>query len=77
MKPWVKTGLFYAIWMFVFMTFVAPYILVWTGFQDESELKFPMHKIIFNAVWWLIFGLAFGYWNHKKQTKGPKKQIDS
>ncbi|MFD2601079.1 hypothetical protein [Flavobacterium suzhouense] len=76
MKPWVKTGLFYAIWMFVFMTFVAPYILVWTGFQDENEPKFLIGKILINAVFWLIFGLIFGYWNGKKKN-GPKKQIDS
>lgn len=76
MKPWIKVGLFYAVWMFVFMTFVAPYVMVWIGLEDESEPKFPMYKILFNAVWWLIFGLAFGYWNEKRKYK-PKKQIDS
>ena len=76
MKPWVKAGLLWALWMFVFMTFVAPYILVWTGFQDENEPKFPLAKIVINAVVFTIFGLIFGYWNSKKKN-GPKKQIDS
>jgi len=76
MKSWVKVGLFYAVWMFVFMTFIVPYVFVWIGLQDETEPKFPIGKIIINAVCWIIFGLIYGYWNEKRKYK-PKKQIDS
>lgn len=76
MKPWIKVGLFYAVWMFVFMTFIVPYVFVWIGLQDETEPKFPIAKIIINAVCWIIFGLIFGYWNEIRKYK-PKKQIDS
>ncbi len=45
MKPWVKTGLFFAVWMFVWMTFAAPYIFVWIGLQDEDEPKFSIGSL--------------------------------
>ncbi len=76
MKPWVKTGLFFAIWMFVFMTFIAPYIFVLIGMQDEKEPKFPLAKIVINAVVFTIAGLYIGYRNSMKK-KNPKKQINS
>lgn len=76
MKTWVKFGLIWAVWMFIIMTFVAPYVMVWIGLENESEPKFPTAKIIINAVVFLIFGLVFGYWNEKRKYK-PKKQIDS
>ena len=76
MKTWVKFGLIWAVWMFIIMTFVAPYVMVWIGLEGESEPKFPTAKIIINAVVFLIFGLIFGYWNEKRKYK-PKKQIDS
>lgn len=62
--------------MFVFMTFIAPYVMVWIGLEDESEPKFPTAKIVINAVVFTIGGLIFGYWNEKRKYK-PKKQIDS
>jgi hypothetical protein len=75
MKPWVKTGLFSAVSMFVFMTFISPYIFVWIGLQDEDEPKFPLRKIIISIVVWTIFGFYMGYKSKNKYK--PKKQIDS
>lgn len=77
MKPWVKTGLFFAVWMFVFMTFVAPYIFVWIGLEDYNYGKTqPITKIIISAVIYTIGGLIIGYMNRNKYKK-PKKQIDA
>lgn len=76
MKLWIKAGLYWALWMFIFMTFAAPYILVWTGFQDDSEPKFPVAKIVINAVVFTIGGLIFGHYTFKRK-KAPKKQIDA
>lgn len=76
MKTWVKSGLFFALWMFVWMTFIVPYIFVWIGLQDKDESKFSIGKLVINAVVFTIAGLIFGYWNFKRKYK-PKKQIDS
>ena len=76
MKPWVKFGLLWALWMFAIMTFVAPYIYVGIGTQDESEPKFTLTKIVINAIVFTIGGLIVGYWNSKRK-KEPKKQIDA
>jgi len=75
MKPHVKVGLFFAVWMFVIMTFVMPYIFVWIGLQDADEPKFPLVKIIINVIVWTIFGFYMAYKSKNKNT--PKKQIDS
>lgn len=75
MKPWVKSGLFFAVWMFVFMTFIAQYIFVWIGIQDEAEPKFPLSKIVINAFVFTVFGLYIGYKN-RNNKKIPKKQIE-
>jgi len=74
MKPWVKAGLFFSIWMFVFTTFIAPYIYIGIGTQDESEPKFTLVKIIINALASIGAGFWIGYSNKKK---APKKQIDA
>lgn len=75
MKPWVKTGIFFAIWMFIFMTFIAPYLLVWIGLEDENEPKFPIAKLIISAIVYTIAGMFIGYIN--RNNKKIKKQIDS
>ncbi|MHA3788068.1 hypothetical protein ACX0HA_07650 [Flavobacterium hauense] len=75
MKLWIKAGLFWALWMFIIMTFAAPYVMVWIGLQDESEPKFPIAKIIINAIIFTIGGFIFGYWTFERK-KRSKKQID-
>ena len=77
MKTWVKFGLIWGIWMFITMTFIAPYIFVWIGLEDASEPKFPTSKIVINAIVFTVGGLIFGYWNDRNNKKQPKKQIDS
>jgi len=76
MKPWVKTGLFCAGWMFAWMTFAAPYVFVWIGLQDEDEPKFSIGKLVVNTVGFTITGLIIGYIN-RNNNKKPKKQIDA
>lgn len=75
MKPWIKIGLFFAVWMFVFMTFIAPYILISMGLQDENEPKFPIAKLIISVIVYTIAGMILGYIN--RNNKKIKKQIDS
>lgn len=73
MKPWVKTGLLWAAWMFIIMTFVAPYIMPLFGLEEDTD-KFSVLKMIINLVVFTITGLIVGYIN--RNNKKPKKQID-
>lgn len=75
MKPWVKAGLFWALWMFVIMTFVVPYIFVWTDPEDEEMPNFKISRIAISAVVFAVTGLLVGYLN--RNNKKIKKQIDS
>lgn len=74
MKPWVKTGLFFAMWLFIWMTFVVPYIFVWIGLKDENEPKFNVVKITISIVVYTIAGLIYGYVTRNR--KNAKKQIE-
>ncbi|MDV6169829.1 hypothetical protein R1T16_15435 [Flavobacterium sp. DG1-102-2] len=73
MKPWVKFGLLWALWMIVFMVFVSPYLMVWLGFDEVPEEQPPLKIAIF-AVMLTIAGLIVGYVN--RNGKKIKKQID-
>lgn len=75
MKPWIKTGLFFAAWMTVFMTFIAPYISVWVGLEDEVIFDNNIPKIIISAVVYVIAGLIVGYIN--RNNKKPDKQFEN
>jgi len=72
MKPWVKIGLFTSVWLFAWMTFIAPYIFVWTGLQDEDEPKFSTGKIIINVIGYTITGLIIGYINRNNKKASIK-----
>ena len=74
MKPWVKFGLLWAVWMIIFMTFISPYIRVWFGFDEVPE-KQTAAKIIIYSICFIIAGLVVAYINRNK--KKPKKQIDA
>lgn len=63
-----------AVFLFVTMTFVYPYILPLFGFEQEPE-KHPVARIIINAVTSVVAGLWIGYSN--RNNKKVKKQIDS
>jgi len=73
MKPWVKTGLFFALSLFIWMTFIVPYIFVWIGLQDENEPKYSIGKIVINIIGFTITGLIIGYLN-RNNKKLPNKQ---
>lgn len=73
MKPWVKTGLIWAAYMFIIMTFVYPYILPLFGLEDEESEKHPVARLVINAVVFTIAGLFIGYRN--RNNKKVKKQI--
>ncbi len=75
MKPWIKTGLFFALWMTLFMTFISPYIMYWTGFENEVIFDYNMPKIIISTVVYVIAGLIIGYIN--RNNKKPDKQFDN
>lgn len=75
MKPWIKTGLFFAIWMTLFMTFVSPYFMYWFGWEDDVIFDFNLPKILISTVIYLITGFIIGYIN--RNNKKPKNQIDA
>lgn len=75
MKPWIRIGLFFAVWMMLFMTFVSPYIMYWLGWEDEVIFDFSLPKIIISTICYTIGGMAIGYINRK--NKKPKNQIDA
>lgn len=74
MKPWIKTSLFMAVWMFIIMTFAIPYILPLFGLEQQPQ-KHPAAKIAIDAVAALVTGFWIGYRN--RNNKKVKKQIDS
>lgn len=59
MKKWQKVGLSWALWMFIFMTFIWPLI-------DGEEIT--LKKTLIGVPIWVIGGLAFG-WTMKKNLK--------
>lgn len=60
MKDWVKTGLGWAIWMFIMMTFIWPAI-------DGKEIT--LKSVIIGLVVWTLGGLVFGYAMRKKNKE--------
>lgn len=75
MKPWIRIGLFFAVWMMLFMTFVSPYIMYWIGLEDDVLFDFSAPKLIISAVCYTIGGIAVGYIN--RNNKKVKNQIDA
>ena len=51
-KSWVKSGLLWGVWMFIF-TFIIGYFI----FSEEYNLK----KTAFYFITWMIGGLVYGY----------------
>ncbi|WP_299012109.1 hypothetical protein [uncultured Polaribacter sp.] len=56
MKPWIRFGLAWGLYMFVGMTFVWPLI-------DGEEITFK--NVIVKFVLHMLFGLLFGYVSSK------------
>lgn len=57
MKPWVKFGLGWGLYMFVAMAFIWPLL--------DNSLEITFNNVIFKFVFNLISGLIFGYLQHK------------
>lgn len=74
MKSWMKSGLIWAAWMIVFMTFISPYLMVWVGLDEVPE-KQPIAKIIITSILFIIVGPFLAYRSYKNK-KEPRKQID-
>lgn len=72
MKPWIKTGIFWALWMFTVMTFVFPY-LVKLLLGNEDFIGHFWARGLINAV---VFGLAGMYMGYRSHKKKERKQID-
>ncbi|MFP9113757.1 hypothetical protein ACLI1A_07425 [Flavobacterium sp. RHBU_3] len=72
MKPWIKTGIFWTLWMFTVMTFVFPY-LVKLLLGDEDAFDHFGVRVLINAVVFSITGLYIGY---RSQKKKARKQVD-
>lgn len=51
-QGWIKQGLFWAAYMYLFMTFLFPLVF------NES---YSMTKILIGIPLWIIFGLIYGY----------------
>ncbi|MCO6146762.1 hypothetical protein [Flavobacterium sp. NRK1] len=60
MKSWVKFGLFWGVFMALFINVVFPLF-------DGTEI-IPM-KLLVSIPVWLVFGLIFGYVSRKKDPK--------
>ena len=63
-KNWLKSGLFFGLFMYVMMTFIFPLIE-----QESINIK----QILISIPLWLIAGLGWGYtmkiWVNKKEKK--------
>jgi len=64
MKSWVKFGLFWGVFMAVFLNVVFP-------LMDGTKIV-PL-KLAVSIPVWIVFGLIFGYVSRKK----VKKQTDT
>jgi len=62
MKSWIKFGLFWGVFMAIFINVLFP-------LMDGTAIN-PM-KLLVSIPVWLLFGLVFGYVSRKKE---PKKQ---
>jgi len=65
---WIKSGLQWGAFMFVFMTFLFPYI-------DGGPITWE--KILIDIPIWTIGGLCFGYWMKWFLSRKGKKQSSS
>lgn len=63
MKPWIKFGLFWGLFMVLAIHIVFPLL-------DGTAID-PI-KLLVSIPVWLVFGLIFGYVSRKKE---PKKQV--
>ncbi|OYQ46335.1 hypothetical protein CHU92_01545 [Flavobacterium cyanobacteriorum] len=68
MKPWIKAGLFFAVWMFFFMTLIGPFLYVLVGLEDKVIFDFSIPKLVISGVASTISGLWIGY-NNRNRNK--------
>lgn len=60
MKNWVKFGLFWGLFMAIFINVVFPLF-------DGTEIV--LTKVLVSIPFWLLGGLIFGYVSRKKEPK--------
>jgi hypothetical protein len=64
MKSWIKFGLFWGLFMALFINVIFPLF-------DGTSIV-PM-KLLVSVPVWLVFGLIFGYVSRKKEPKKTDK----
>lgn len=72
MKPATKGAILISVWMFIFGTFILPYVMQAIGSEDIYFDNF-WARVAINIFVWTIFGIYIAYTNNKKKAK---KQIN-
>ena len=65
---WIKIGLFWGVFMYIFTVVVLPLIL-----REEITTR----KMLINIPIWVIAGLIFGYWTNRLALKRNKEADES